>query len=136
MLVARLLHSLQTDKPSVQFQVLCTAKQHLVRGGPRRLRHTLPALGFCALKVRGGGCGKESTMAALHQKEVPSTSVHTALGGKLCLTPLNPAGTSLSRHPAPRSWSGGSRCAPLLQKRASPLARTLRLKPPQVRCMR
>ncbi|KAJ9533549.1 hypothetical protein QJQ45_026606, partial [Haematococcus lacustris] len=51
LLVARLLHSLHSDDPATHFQLLVTAKEQLVRGGPRRLRHTLPALGFAALAI-------------------------------------------------------------------------------------
>ncbi|KAL6753231.1 vacuolar protein sorting-associated protein 35 [Haematococcus lacustris] len=51
LLVARLLHSLHSEDPATHFQLLVTAKEQLVRGGPRRLRHTLPALGFAALAI-------------------------------------------------------------------------------------
>mmetsp|Transcript_10243 Transcript_10243/g.17835 ORF Transcript_10243/g.17835 Transcript_10243/m.17835 type:complete len:833 (-) Transcript_10243:476-2974(-) len=50
-LVARLLHTLAADQADVQFQLLVTAQAQLVLGGPRRLRHTLPALGFCGLRL-------------------------------------------------------------------------------------
>ena len=50
-LVARLLHSLHNDDPATHFAILATARAELMPGGPRRTRHTLPALGFCTLQV-------------------------------------------------------------------------------------
>lgn len=50
-LVARLVHAFQADDTDTQYQVLQVARKHLVGGGASRLRHTLPALGFCQLKA-------------------------------------------------------------------------------------
>uniref|UniRef100_A0A7R9YYL8 Vacuolar protein sorting-associated protein 35 n=1 Tax=Chlamydomonas euryale TaxID=1486919 RepID=A0A7R9YYL8_9CHLO len=50
-LVARLLHSLYADDASHHFRLLAAAKQQVQAGGPRRLRHTLPALGFAGLAI-------------------------------------------------------------------------------------
>ncbi len=50
-LVARLLHTLYSEDLAVQFQLLQTAQEQLLKGGPRRLRHTLPALGFAGLAL-------------------------------------------------------------------------------------
>ena len=52
-LVARLLHSLYSEHTATHFAILSTAREHLLAGGPRRVRHTLPALGFCALQLVG-----------------------------------------------------------------------------------
>jgi len=59
--VARLLHSLQAPDPAVQFDLLQIAQQQLYLGGMRRLRHTLPALGFAILHlVRRIAAGEEA----------------------------------------------------------------------------
>lgn len=50
-LVAKLLHSLQAPDPATQFELLQIAQQQLYLGGLRRLRHTLPALGFAVLQL-------------------------------------------------------------------------------------
>jgi hypothetical protein len=50
-LVARLLHSLHAEDLSVQFQLLQTAQEQLMRSGPRRAKYTLPALGFEGLAL-------------------------------------------------------------------------------------
>ncbi len=49
-LVARLLHRLHSDDVDQHFAVLNAARERLQRGGPRRMRHTLPALAFCTLR--------------------------------------------------------------------------------------
>lgn len=50
-LVARLLHSLWAQDRDMHFAILEAARTHLLKGGPRRLRHTLPALGFATLQL-------------------------------------------------------------------------------------
>jgi hypothetical protein len=50
-MVARMLHHLTSDTISQQFAILRAARAHLELGGPARMRHTLPALAFCALKA-------------------------------------------------------------------------------------
>jgi hypothetical protein len=50
-MVARLLHQLTCDDTATQFAILRAARAHLELGGPARMRHTLPALAFCALKA-------------------------------------------------------------------------------------
>lgn len=54
LLVSRLLHQLASDDPQQHFAILRAVRGHLERGGPRRMRHTLPALAFCGLEVGGG----------------------------------------------------------------------------------
>lgn len=49
--MARLLHSLQADDVGLQFALLTLAQDHLMRGGPKRAKYTLPALGFCGLRL-------------------------------------------------------------------------------------
>lgn len=49
-MVARMLHQLTCDDLQLQFAILRAARVHLETGGPARMRHTLPALAFCALK--------------------------------------------------------------------------------------
>ncbi|KAF5843796.1 vacuolar protein sorting-associated protein 35-domain-containing protein [Dunaliella salina] len=70
-LVARALHSLHAPDPDVQLQLLQVAQQQLFLGGMRRLRHTLPALGFATLRlvrrVTGGEAAKSVTAEALLQ---------------------------------------------------------------------
>ncbi|KIZ01214.1 hypothetical protein MNEG_6746 [Monoraphidium neglectum] len=51
LLVSRLLHQLASDDPQKHFAILAAVRTHLERGGPRRMRHTFPALAFCALEV-------------------------------------------------------------------------------------
>lgn len=51
MLVARLLHYLTAPNPDTHFAILNTVHDQLLRGGPRRLRTTLPALAFQALAL-------------------------------------------------------------------------------------
>lgn len=50
-LVARLMLQLRADGPDTQFAVLRTAQKRLAEGGHARLAHTLPALGFAALRL-------------------------------------------------------------------------------------
>jgi hypothetical protein len=50
-MVARMLHQLTCDDLRLQFAILRAARGHLELGGPARMRHTLPALAFCALKA-------------------------------------------------------------------------------------
>ncbi|KAG1664616.1 hypothetical protein FOA52_004491 [Chlamydomonas sp. UWO 241] len=50
-LVARLLHSLHSPDPAAHFALLETARSELMAGGPRRVRHTLPALAFAGLAL-------------------------------------------------------------------------------------
>jgi vacuolar protein sorting-associated protein 35 len=50
-MVARMLHQLTCDDLRSQFEILRAARAHLELGGPARMRHTLPALAFCALKA-------------------------------------------------------------------------------------
>jgi vacuolar protein sorting-associated protein 35 len=50
-MVARMLHQLTCDDLRSQFEILRAARTHLELGGPARMRHTLPALAFCALKA-------------------------------------------------------------------------------------
>lgn len=50
--MSRLLHQLSSDDPQLHFSILRTVRVHLERGGPRRMRHTFPALAFCGLEVR------------------------------------------------------------------------------------
>lgn len=50
-MVARMLHQLMCDDLRLQFAILRAARTHLELGGPARMRHTLPALAFCALKA-------------------------------------------------------------------------------------
>jgi vacuolar protein sorting-associated protein 35 len=50
-MVARMLHQLSCDDLRLQFAILRAARAHLELGGPARMRHTLPALAFCALKA-------------------------------------------------------------------------------------
>ncbi|GAX84024.1 hypothetical protein CEUSTIGMA_g11449.t1 [Chlamydomonas eustigma] len=50
-LVARLIHSLFHEDPVIHHAILSLAKSELMHGGARRVRHTLPALGFCALQI-------------------------------------------------------------------------------------
>ncbi len=71
-LVARLIHSFHSDNPAEQLQLLLTAQEELNKGGPRRMRHTLPALGFAGLALvrrltRGGQTGPGATPEALLQ---------------------------------------------------------------------
>lgn len=51
LLVARLLHNLCSDSPDEHFKILLAARARLENGGPARLRHTFPALAFCALRI-------------------------------------------------------------------------------------
>lgn len=50
-MVARMLHQLACDDLQLQFAILRAARSYLELGGPARMRHTLPALAFCALKA-------------------------------------------------------------------------------------
>mmetsp|Transcript_27157 Transcript_27157/g.69109 ORF Transcript_27157/g.69109 Transcript_27157/m.69109 type:complete len:847 (-) Transcript_27157:307-2847(-) len=63
-LVARLLHALHSDDVATHFALLDTARAQLLLGGPRRLRHTLPALGWAGLalvkRLGAGGQGSSS----------------------------------------------------------------------------
>ena len=65
-LVAKLLHSLHHDDPATHHALLAAAKEELLAGGPRRTRHTLPALGFCALQIvrRAAAAGSDSPVTA------------------------------------------------------------------------
>ncbi|KAI8469398.1 MAG: vacuolar protein sorting-associated protein 35 [Monoraphidium minutum] len=51
LLVSRLLHQLAADDPRRHYAILAAVRGHLERGGPRRMRHTFPALAFCGLEV-------------------------------------------------------------------------------------
>lgn len=50
-LVARLIHALYADDPTTHFALLSIAREQLLLGGPRRIRHTLPALGWATLRL-------------------------------------------------------------------------------------
>jgi Vacuolar protein sorting-associated protein 35 len=50
-LVARLLHNLVAEDPDTQFEVLQAARDRLVRGGPERMKYTLPPIVFTALSL-------------------------------------------------------------------------------------
>lgn len=50
-MVARLLHNLVNADPDEHFAILQAAAGHLAMGGPRRTRHTTPALIFCTLQL-------------------------------------------------------------------------------------
>lgn len=66
-LVARVLHALRDDDDvGTSFGILKLARAELERGGPRRLRHTLPALVFSALRLvrRVAGADKAPAAAA------------------------------------------------------------------------
>ena len=49
--VCRLVLQLRAPTPDDQFAVLRAARERLTEGGPARLRHTLPPLGFAALQL-------------------------------------------------------------------------------------
>eukprot|EP00967_Tisochrysis_lutea_P095634 scaffold139550_cov23-Tisochrysis_lutea.AAC.4 len=102
-LVARVLHSLHAPDPDMQLQLLQVAQQQLFLGGMRRLRHTLPALGFATLRlvrrVTGGEAAKTgafswwagsgsrkqgSQHAALAANSADSGLCRTALGADCC----------------------------------------------------
>lgn len=50
-LVARLLHNLVSDNPDTQFEVLQAARNRLARGGPERMKYTLPPIVFMSLSL-------------------------------------------------------------------------------------
>ena len=49
--MARLIHQLQSDDTDETFSVLRAASDKLQQSGPRRLRHTLPPVAFCAIQL-------------------------------------------------------------------------------------
>jgi vacuolar protein sorting-associated protein 35 len=48
-MVAKLVHQLYSSGLDEQFAIYITARKRFASGGPRRLKHTLPPLGFQAL---------------------------------------------------------------------------------------
>jgi hypothetical protein len=87
-LVARLLHQLSSPDAGEHVRILKVAQSRLVQGGPRRVRHTLPALAFCGLQLarRSGaakgdaGVGMEALLQWLHQVRPRFGSCHSCRG--------------------------------------------------------
>ncbi|KAK9808922.1 hypothetical protein WJX72_006449 [[Myrmecia] bisecta] len=50
-LIARLIHQFHSEDTDVQHQILTAAHKRFLKGGPRRLKHTLPPLAFLALQT-------------------------------------------------------------------------------------
>lgn len=89
-LVARLLHSLYNDDPATHFAILATARAELMAGGPRRTRHTLPALGFCTLQVVRRLAASAATEASTSDPSLPPVTTETLLQARLYLLPCLP----------------------------------------------
>lgn len=51
MLVARVLHNLVADTSDAQFEVLQSARDRLIKGGPERMKFTLPPIVYMALSL-------------------------------------------------------------------------------------
>ncbi|KAM7493186.1 hypothetical protein LguiB_027795 [Lonicera macranthoides] len=51
--VARLIHMLYNDDPEEMLKIISTVRKHIMIGGPKRLRFTVPPLVFSALKQDG-----------------------------------------------------------------------------------
>ncbi|PON93925.1 Vacuolar protein sorting-associated protein [Trema orientale] len=49
--VARLIHMLYNDDPEEMLKMICTVRKHIMSGGPRRLRFTIPPFVFSALRL-------------------------------------------------------------------------------------
>ena len=49
--MARLIHQLTSEDTDEAVSVLQQARQRLAAAGPRRLKHTLPPIAFCALRL-------------------------------------------------------------------------------------
>ena len=49
--MARLIHQLESSDTDEAFSVLRSARERLAQSGPKRLRHTLPPIAFCALRL-------------------------------------------------------------------------------------
>jgi vacuolar protein sorting-associated protein 35 len=80
--VSRLLHQLGAEDPQQHFAILCAVRGHLERGGPRRARHTFPALAFCGLEVGGAQPGPRG---ALSRGGARGRASRTRLGASLCV---------------------------------------------------
>ncbi|KAK7280763.1 hypothetical protein RJT34_25830 [Clitoria ternatea] len=68
--VARLLHMLHNDEPEEMFKIICTGKNHIMSGGPRRLPFTVPSLIFSALRLVRQLQGQDGDVVG---EEVPTT---------------------------------------------------------------
>uniref|UniRef100_A0A6N2LCX6 Vacuolar protein sorting-associated protein 35 n=1 Tax=Salix viminalis TaxID=40686 RepID=A0A6N2LCX6_SALVM len=49
--VARLIHMLYNDDSEEMLKIICTARKHIMAGGPTRLPFTVPPLTFSALRI-------------------------------------------------------------------------------------
>ncbi|XP_062102677.1 vacuolar protein sorting-associated protein 35A-like [Humulus lupulus] len=49
--VARLIQMLTNDDPEEMFKIICTVREHILTGGPKRLVFTVPPLFFSSLKL-------------------------------------------------------------------------------------
>ena len=86
-LVAKLIHSLYNDDAAIHHAILLTAKEELMPGGPRRTRHTLPALGFSTLQlVRRMTKASPSPPPADSDSPPVTAEVLLQVRGILCLT--------------------------------------------------
>ncbi|KAK9512960.1 hypothetical protein O3M35_001260 [Rhynocoris fuscipes] len=50
-LLGRFIHHLKSDVPDQQYLILSNAKKHFMKGGDKRIKHTLPALVFQAYQL-------------------------------------------------------------------------------------
>ncbi|KAA8537501.1 hypothetical protein F0562_027109 [Nyssa sinensis] len=68
--VARLIHMLYNDDPEEMLQIICTVREHIMTGGPKRLPFTVPSLVFSALKLVRRLQGQDGDVVG---EEVPAT---------------------------------------------------------------